>query len=114
MNHAHLCYQAAKLAVGTLNADEIKQMIQILSEDDFYIDELLDLPNDLHPSMFDMLPVFLAILNHYAIIVPSPELAVWQLIEYHLQRIVSNEADPTHELYKIVDNVYIIGLNLVP
>ncbi len=56
--------------------------------------------------MDEVEPALLAALKHYGIVVPNKELAVWQLLELHLQGIVSGANDPLDGLKQMMADVY--------
>jgi hypothetical protein len=101
-----LRYQAAKLAMGKLNADEIKATIHKLVEDDFYLDEFLDALEPSRPRMDEVLPAFLAAISHQGFVLPNREQAVWQLIEHHLRVVDSGAASPLSQLELLIADVY--------
>ena len=51
-----LHYQAAKLAMGKLNADEIKATIRDLVDGGFYVDAFLDALDNSRPRLDELLP----------------------------------------------------------
>lgn len=103
-----LRYQAALHALGMLNADDMKATIQALCDEGIYLDVFIDaLDSGLHPRMEDVLPAFIAALQYWDVAVPSRDEAVWQLIEYHLNRVVSNQDRAWQELDKLVADVYL-------
>ena len=92
--------------MGKLNADDIKSTIHGLVDEGFYIDEFLDVLDAWRPRLDDVLPAFLAALNHKGITRPEKEQAVWYLIEFHLASIASETTDSLEELGKLIDDVY--------
>jgi hypothetical protein len=101
-----LHYQAARLGLGTLDADTIKRTIVELMEDGFYVDECLDALDAFpHPRMEDVLPAFKAALDHHGLALPNRETAVWQLIEYRARRMASEEMDAVGELSLLIEDV---------
>jgi hypothetical protein len=79
-----LHYQAAKLVFGSLDADTMKQTVDELMNNGFYVDECLD-ALDSSPAKYDeVFPAFSAALLHYGIVLPTRDEAVWQLIQWHL------------------------------
>ncbi len=105
MKHS-LYYQAAKHTMGRLHSDAIKATIHALVDEGFYLDEFLDALDAKRPRMDEVEPALLAALRHYGITVPSREQAVWQLLEFHLQRIASGADDPLDGLGKLMADVY--------
>ena len=105
MRHS-LHYQAAKLAMGKLNADEIKATIRDLVDGGFYLDAFLDALDNSRPRLDEVLPGLLAAFSHDGIIVPDKERAVWILIEHHLKAIAAGKSDPLEELSKLIADVY--------
>jgi len=105
MSHS-LHYQAAKLAMGKLNADEIKAIIRGLVDSGFYLDAFLDALDNSRPRLDEVLPGLLAALSHHGIIVPDKEQAAWILIEHHLKAIAAGNSDPLEELSKLIADVY--------
>lgn len=101
-----LQYQAAKFAMGNLNADEIKSIIHGLVDGGFYLDEFLDALDARKPRMEEVLPAFIATLNHNGISLPDKEQAVWILIEFHLRKIALEGSDSLEELAKLIADVY--------
>lgn len=101
-----LHYQAAKLAMGKLNADEIKATILGLVDGGFYLDDFLDALDNSRPRLDEVLPGLLAAFSHHGIVVPDKEQAVWILIEHHLKAIAAGESDPLEELSKLIADVY--------
>lgn len=101
-----LHYHAAKLAMGKLNADEIKAIIHGMVDEGFYIDDFLDALDTSRPRLDDVMPGLLAAFSHHEIIVPDREQAVWRLIEHHLKAIAAGESDPLEELAKLIADIY--------
>jgi hypothetical protein len=101
-----LHYQAAKLAMGKLNADEIKATIHALVDGGFYLDDFLDALDSSRPRLDEVLPGLLAAFSHYGIVVPDKEQAVWILIEHHLKAITAGDSDPLEQLSKLIADVY--------
>lgn len=101
-----LRYQAARHALGMLNADDMKATIKALCDEGIYLDVFIDaLDSGLHPQMEHVLPAFIAALQYSDVAVPSRDEAVWQLIEYHLNRVVSNQDRAWQELERLVTEV---------
>lgn len=101
-----LHYQAAKLAMGKLNADDIKSTIHRLVDEGIYLDEFHDALDERQSRMDEVLPALLAAFRHEGIVLPDREQAVWQLIEFHLQRIAYGAENPLEELGKLIADVY--------
>jgi hypothetical protein len=102
-----LRYQAARLGLGTLDADSIKGTIVELMADGFYDDECLNALDAFpHPRMEDVLPAFKAALAHYGVPLPDSEAAIWLLIEYRTRRMASGDADAVEELCRLIEDVY--------
>ena len=101
-----LRYQAAKLGMGTLNADNIKSTIHALVDGGVYLDEFLEALDAKKPRLDEVLPAFFAALNNEGISVPNKDQAVWNLIELHLQKIAVATSDPLEQLQKLIADVY--------
>jgi hypothetical protein len=71
-----LRYQAAKLAMGKLSADEIKATINELLEEGCCLDEFLDVLEPSRPRMDEALPALFAAFSHYGIKAPDKDQAV--------------------------------------
>jgi hypothetical protein len=76
--------QAARLALGLLDADRIKSTIESLVDAGLYLEPFLPALVDRHPRRDDVLPAFLAALDHHHIAVPDVDAAVTRLIAHHL------------------------------
>ena len=92
--------------MGNLNADDIKSTIHELVDGGFYLDEFLDALDAKKPRMEEVLPAFVATLNHNGISLPDKEQAVWNLIEFHLREIALEASDSLEELAKLIADVY--------
>lgn len=102
-----LFYQAARLGLGTLDADTIKNTILDLMNQGFYADECLDvLDTRAHPRMEDVLPAFKVALNSHGLTLPDRETAVGQLIAYRVRRMAEGEMDALMELWLLIEDVY--------
>lgn len=101
-----LHYQAAKLAMGTLHADAIKATIHALVDEGVFLVEILDAMDARRPRIDEVEPALLAAFKHYGIVVPNKELAVWQLLEFHLLRITDGTDDPLDGLRRMMADVY--------
>jgi hypothetical protein len=102
-----LRYTAAKLAMGKVNADEVKSTINDLVDSGVYLDAfLVALEPARHPQMDDVLPALLAAFNHFGILVPDKQRAVWELIDLHCRAIVSGSVRPLEELSRLITDVY--------
>lgn len=101
-----LHYQAAKLAMENLNADDIKSAIHALVDGGLYLDEFLEALDARKPRMDEVLPAFFAALKHSGISIPDKEQAVWNLIEFHLGEIALETSDALDELKELIADVY--------
>ncbi|MGJ7527723.1 hypothetical protein [Variovorax sp. GB1P17] len=102
-----LRYQAARLGLGTLDADTIKKTIVELMNGGFYVDECQDVLDAFpHPRMDEVLPAFKAALDHHGVALPNREAAVWLLIEYRALRMASEHFDAVEELSLLIEDVY--------
>lgn len=101
-----MCYRAARLAMGTLNAADIKLTIHALVDRGFFLDAFADALKVTHPRMDEVLPALLAALRHMDIALPDKEQAVWHVIVFHLRKIASGSADPVKHLGRLVDDIY--------
>jgi hypothetical protein len=101
-----LLYQAARHALGARDADAIKKTIDILMNDGFYDDTCLDALDSSPARMDEVLPAFHAALDHYGVVLPSPEQAVCYLIEYHLRRIASGTSEPLQGLCQLLTDTW--------
>ena len=101
-----LKYKAAKLAMGRLNADEVKSTINDLVDQGTYLDEFLDVLGPTRPQMDEVLPALHAAFDHFGIVVPDKEEAVWHLIHLHCRAITSGSVNPLEELSKLIADVY--------
>ena len=102
----NLKYIAAKIAFGTVNADEIQAVIDSLLADGSYSDEFIDIMDSNPARLDEVLPPFTTYLYREKISIPSKDKAVWQLIEYHVSRIASEISDAFEELKALISDVY--------
>ena len=66
-----LKYKAALLALGTLNADDVKSTIHTLMNEGFYADECLDALDSSPANLGEVLPAFNIALQHFGMRQPS-------------------------------------------
>jgi len=98
--------QAARLALGTLDADQIKSTLESLVDAGLHLDSFLPALVERHPRRDDVLPGLLAALDHHHIAVPDPEVAVWQLIEPYLRDVVAAPTDALSQFGRFMDEVW--------
>ncbi|MES2101506.1 MAG: hypothetical protein V4569_16895 [Pseudomonadota bacterium] len=98
--------QAARLALGTLDADAIKATVEALVDAGVYLEPFLPALVERHPRFDDARPAFLAALDHHGIAVPDKEAAIRQLIEHYLRDLVSAPSDALGQLGRFMDEVY--------
>jgi hypothetical protein len=102
-----LRYLAALEGLGNLDADTIRKMIDSLINSGYYLDSFLDvLDSSSHPTMQEVRPAFVDLLERHGIAVPGREEAIWQLIEYHMRKISSGAVDPVEGLNRWYFDVY--------
>lgn len=108
----NLEYFAARIANGTVNADEIKSIVDSLLVDGIYADEFIDIMESKPARIDDVFPPFIAFLQKEGIPIPTKDQALWQIIGHHLHRIASGAADPIAELRALtceIDEEEIVG-----
>ena len=97
---------AARIAFGTVNADEIQSTVDSMLMNGVYSREFIDIMDSKPARLDEVLPPFVAYLQREGISVPTKDQAVWQLIAHHVSRIVSGAADPISELQELISDVY--------
>ena len=98
--------QAARLALGTLDADAIKATVESLVDAGVYLEPFLPALVERHPRLDDVRPAFLAALAHHAIAVPDKDAAIWELIEHHLRDVVATPSDALRQFGRFMDEEY--------
>ena len=99
--------QAARFALGLwVDADQIKATVESLVDAGVWQEAFLPALVERHPRFDDVLPAFLAALDHHGIAVPDKEAAIWQLIEHYLRDVVSAPSDALWQLGRFMDEVY--------
>jgi hypothetical protein len=99
-------YIAARIAFGNINADKIKLTVDSLLNEGVYSDDFIGIMDSKPARLDEVLPPFIAYLQHEGIPIPTIDDAVWQLIAHHVNRIASGEADPIEELQELISDVY--------
>jgi hypothetical protein len=101
-----LPYQAARLALGSLEAEEMKATVDSLMNEGFYAEECLAaMDASAHPPLDEVLPAFRAALEYHSVPVPSRDQAIRQLIEMHLSEIAAGVVDPVDGIKRLLDEV---------
>ena len=90
------------MALGRINADDVKSIINDLVDKGTYLDSFLDVLGPRRPQMDEVLPALLAAFEHFGVIVPDKEQAVWRAIDHHCREIVTGEVNPLVELSKLI------------
>ena len=101
-----LRYQAARHVLDARDADAIKETINTLMNDGFFHDTCLDALESSPARMEEVRPAFHAALDHYGVVLPSREEAVWHSIEYHLRRITSGTSPPLKGLSQLISDTW--------
>lgn len=99
-------YMAARIAFGTVNADEIQSTVDCMLMNGVYSREFIDIMDSKPARLDEVVPPFVAYLQREGITVPTKDQAVWKLIAYHVSRIASGAADPISELQELISDVY--------
>jgi hypothetical protein len=99
-------YIAARFAFGNINADKIKSTVDSLLNEGVYSDYFIDIMDSKPARLDEVLPPFIAYLQHEGIPIPIKDDAVGQLIGYHVDRIASGNGDPIKELEELISDVY--------
>jgi hypothetical protein len=101
-----LRYQAARLALGSLEAEEMKATVDSLMNEGFYAEECLAaMDASAHPRLDEVLPALRAALEYHSVPVPSRDQAIRQLIEMHLTEIAAGVVDPVDGIKPLLDEV---------
>ena len=102
----NLKYIVAKIAFGTVHADEIRAVVDSLLTEGTYSDDFIDIMDSKPARLDEVLPPFTSFLKAKMISIPSKDQAVWQIIEYHVSRIATEVADTFEELNALIYDVY--------
>ena len=101
-----LRYQAARLALGSLEAEEMKATVDSLMNEGFYAEECLAaMDASAHPRLDEVLPALRAALEYHSVPVPSRDQAIRQLIEMHLTEIAAGVVDPVDGIKLLLEEV---------
>lgn len=90
------------MALGKLNADEAKSIINDVVDKGTYLDSFLYVLGPQRPQMDDVLPALLAAFDNFGVVVPDKEQAVWRIIDHHCRVIVAGAVNPLVELSKLI------------
>ena len=87
-------YLAAKYTAGTLEAAEIIELVDTFTDEGVWVDSFLDVMDSESKTKEALAPIFENCLLELGIGIPSQEQYLWQLICYHIKRIVMKKTTP--------------------
>ena len=102
----HLRYQAAKLAIGKLDAFEIKQTVDSLVTEGICPDGFLEVLESNPPRLDEVREPFARMLRQLGAEILDQEAAVWAIIDHHTARIASHQAGAFEGLAQLISDVY--------
>lgn len=100
-----LTYQAALLCFNKTDRHEVKSICNDLMIQGIYFDSFLGM--DDAQLMVDFTAAFYAILKDLDVVFPdNQDDAVWIVLTYHIENIISGQSDPLEELTALIHDVY--------